>query len=381
VAFHPGHIVPGIDFSNDPLLQGRLFSYTDTQLSRLGSPNFHEIPINRSIASVHNYQRDGHMRQTINKDKVNVNYHPNSIGGGCPFQAKAIEGGFVSHAQKVDAFKIRSRSQSFQDHFSQATLFFNSQSPAEKKHIVDALTFELGKVERAYIRERMVGLLSQISKDLCRQVALKLGITIPKTPQKPMNFGVGADAEANEFEPTKPILTLEKSAALSMQNTLKNSIQARKVAFLIADGVEEESLNKMQQTLLQYGATVKFIATKLGAILTNNGSQIMADGNFLTDASVLYDAVYIPSGKKSIITLIEEPDVIQFINEAFKHCKAIAIDGDAIAIIEYTSLHSYIANKKYSDSGLLINKPTEEFVNAIMAHRVWEREIARKIPA
>lgn len=130
VAFHPGHVVSGIDFSNDPLLQGRLFSYTDTQLSRLGSPNFHEIPINRPIAPVHNNQRDGHMRQTINAGQSS--YHPNTTGGGCPFQAKAAEGGFVSYHERIDAQKVRARSQSFFDHFSQATLFFNSQSMPEK---------------------------------------------------------------------------------------------------------------------------------------------------------------------------------------------------------------------------------------------------------
>ena len=160
VAFHPGHLVPGIDFSNDPLLQGRLFSYTDTQLSRLGSPNFHEIPINRSIETVHNYQRDGHMRQQINKGRVA--YHPNSLGGGCPYQAKMAEGGFASYQERVDGNKVRARSRSFFDHFSQATLFFNSQSEPEKQHLINAITFELGKVEVPEIRKRVVGLLTQV---------------------------------------------------------------------------------------------------------------------------------------------------------------------------------------------------------------------------
>ncbi|MBA2727571.1 MAG: catalase, partial [Parachlamydiaceae bacterium] len=152
VAFHPGHLVPGIDFTNDPLLQGRLFSYTDTQLSRLGSPNFHEIPINRPVAPVHNNQRDGHMRQTINQGRVS--YQPNSLASGCPFQAKMAEGGFTSFVEKIDANKIRGRSPSFFDHFSQATLFFNSQSDAEKRHIINALSFELGKVQVDAIRTR-----------------------------------------------------------------------------------------------------------------------------------------------------------------------------------------------------------------------------------
>jgi catalase len=134
VAFHPGHLVSGIDFSNDPLLQGRLFSYTDTQLIRLGGPNFHEIPINQPVAPVHNKQRDGHMRQTINQGRVS--YHPNSLGGGCPMQAKGDMGGFVSYAEKIDAPKVRARSEKFFDHFSQAAMFWNSQSHAEKTHIM-----------------------------------------------------------------------------------------------------------------------------------------------------------------------------------------------------------------------------------------------------
>jgi len=141
IAFHPGHIVPGIDFTNDPLLQGRLFSYTDTQLSRLGSPNFHEIPINRSVAPVHNNQRDGHMRQEINVGRVS--YSPNSLGGGCPYQAKIAEGGFASFNERIEAHKVRGRSESFSDHFGQAKLFYNSQTQTEKDHIVKALRIAL----------------------------------------------------------------------------------------------------------------------------------------------------------------------------------------------------------------------------------------------
>ncbi|WP_395045993.1 catalase [Flavobacterium sp.] len=164
VAFHPGHVVPGINFTNDPLLQGRIFSYTDTQLSRLGSPNFHEIPINRSVAPMHNNQREGQMRQEINTGRVS--YHPNSLGGGCPFQAKIEEGGFASFNERIDAQKIRDRSESFSDHFSQATLFFQSQTPVEQGHIIKALRFELGKVETEAIRTRMLRLLSQIDATL-----------------------------------------------------------------------------------------------------------------------------------------------------------------------------------------------------------------------
>ena len=198
VAFHPGHIVPGIDFTNDPLLQGRLFSYTDTQLSRLGSPNFHEIPINRSVSPVDNNQRDGHMRQTINIDKTS--YDPNTMGGGCPFQAKAIDGGFTSYAERIDAKKIRARSASFFDHFSQAKLFFNSQSKPEKEHIINALTFELGKLKSDDIRSRMLGRLTFVDTDLAKQVAAVLGIPVPK-PEQPINHRIPADGNPKKHQP------------------------------------------------------------------------------------------------------------------------------------------------------------------------------------
>ncbi len=182
VAFHVGHIVPGIDFTNDPLLQGRLFSYTDTQLIRLGGPNFHEIPINRPIVPIHNNQRDGFMRQQINKGRVS--YHPNSLGDGAPFQASVKDGGFSSYEEKIDARKVRERSRSFFDHFSQAKLFFNSQSDAEQQHIIDALSFELGKVQTKAIRERMLGLLSMVEKRLAAAVAYNLGMKVP-APEEP----------------------------------------------------------------------------------------------------------------------------------------------------------------------------------------------------
>ncbi|MGA8853876.1 MAG: catalase, partial [Christiangramia sp.] len=159
VAFHPGHIVPGIDFSNDPLLQGRLFSYTDTQLSRLGSPNFHEIPINRPINPTHNNQRDGHMRMTVNKG--NTAYFPNSMSGGCPHMAKMAEGGFTSYEERIDANKVRARSESFSDHFSQPGIFYRSLKDWEKDHVANAYSFELGKCTQDHIKERMLWLINK----------------------------------------------------------------------------------------------------------------------------------------------------------------------------------------------------------------------------
>src|SRR5688572_8828931 len=213
VAFHPGHVVPGIGFTNDPLLQGRLFSYTDTQLLRLGGPNFHEIPINRPIAPVHNNQRDGHMRQTINKSRAA--YEPNTLGGGCPFQAGAHMGGFVSHMEKLSGPKVRERSEKFFDHFSQARLFYQSQTDIERDHIVSAFRFELGKVEVPEIRERMVTILNQVDPQLAERVASGLGLPV-KAPVKPLNQSVPADGDIAHFQPRDSKRTLKPSPELSI---------------------------------------------------------------------------------------------------------------------------------------------------------------------
>lgn len=382
VAFHVGHIVPGIDFSNDPLMQGRLFSYTDTQLIRLGGPNFHEIPINRPIVPVHNNQRDGFSRQQINKGKTS--YHPNSLGGGCPFQTKWAEGGFASHAEKIDAKKIRERSRSFFDHFSQATLFFNSQSAPEKNHIVDALSFELGKVETVAIRERMLRILSQIDKSLAAEVAHNLGLQVPKKTDELLNHSIPADGDPKKFQPTKIKSTVDRSAALSMANTSKSSIATRKIAILAADGVNEVTLTDMRKALMAEGAVCEVIAPKLGIISADNDAEIPVDKSFLTAASVLYDAVYIPGGVNSVATLEAEPDAVHFINEAYKHCKAIAAHDQAKQVLEAT----YFAKKlesKVREEGILIDKNIKAlsvaFIKAIAAHRFWEREKSRKVPA
>lgn len=375
VAFHPGHLVPGIDFSNDPLLQGRLFSYTDTQLSRLGSPNFHEIPINRPIVDIHNNQRDGHMRQAINKGKTS--YEPNTIGGGCPFQAMMKNMGFTSFLERIDAKKIRNRSKSFMDHFSQATMFFNSQSDVEKTHIIQALRFELGKVQVPEIRERMVGLLTQVDKGLANKVAEGLGI-IAKAPVQPLNHSVPADGNPKDYQPVKGTSQVQRSEALSMKNTVKNSIVTRRIAFLCADGVDETSFNSMKKVLEDKGAVVKVIAPKLGFIKGTGKIAIKVDESFLTATSVVYDAVFIPAGEKSVTVLSGDADAIHFVNEAYKHCKAIAA-SNAEAFLKA----SYIGTEA-SDDGLVLSKHAffeKAFVKAIAQHRFWERETARKVPA
>ncbi|MHB1177705.1 MAG: catalase [Daejeonella sp.] len=385
VAFHPGHLVPGIDFTNDPLLQGRLFSYTDTQLSRLGSPNFHEIPINRSINTVHNNQRDGHMRQQINVGKSS--YHPNTTGGGCPFQAKAAEGGFTSFEERIDARKVRARSKSFMDFFSQATLFFNSQSEAEQNHIVDALRFELGKLETPAIRERMVGLLGRVSTVLAGRVAEGLGIKVTP-PREPLNHNFGADENPANYQDKPAKQAVQKSEALSMANTIKNSIKTRQIAILAADGVDGDSLKTVKAALEAKGAQTKLIAPKGGMIKDAKGTAVKVDMTFLTAASVLFDAVYLPAGKKSNATLVNEPDAIHFINETYKHCKAIAADGEGNDLLDET----YVGRKlkggdAHAIAGVISGKGSktasvaDEFIQAIAQHRFWEREKNGKVPA
>lgn len=379
VAFHPGHIVPGIDFTNDPLLQGRLFSYTDTQLKRLGSPNFHEIPINRTIAPMHNNQRDGHMRQEINTGRVS--YHPNSLGGGCPFQAKMAEGGFVSHNERIDATKVRDRSKSFSDHFSQAALFFNSQTEVEQNHIISALRFELGKVETIAIRERMLGLLSQVNMDLATQVAKGLGLDVPK-PEKPMNHGVPADADKNKYEPTPVNKNYSNSDALSMLKnpTVTPTIETRQVAFLCSDGVHEDSLNLLKDALEKKGAMAKIIGLNAGNIKGDKGTAIKADHSFLTSSSVLFDALYIP-GATNFKLLENNDDAIEFINDAYKHCKVIGADEEANALLGKTTIGNKLKDKKDTKlPGVIIknNGANDSFVKDFIAqlaqHRVWERE-------
>ncbi len=388
VAFSPAHLIPGIDITNDPLLQGRLFSYIDTQLSRLGTHNFQELPINRPLSPVHNNQRDGHMRQTINKGRVS--YEPNSLGGGCPFQAKAAEGGFTSYPERIDSHKIRTRSKSFLDHFSQARLFFNSQSDAEKNHIIDALRFELGKVETQAIRERVLMLLSCIDKALATPVATYLGLAIPSAGKGALlNGSYPADANPKDYQPVMVKSTLEKSAALSMEHTIKNSVATRKIAILVADDVDQTALLDMQHALEAAGAVAELIAPKLGSIHSANNTEFAVMKSFLTTASVLYDAVYVPGGTNSVATLAAEPDAIHFLNEAFKHCKAIAADREALQVLKetafYRSLNEEDTKDNGMDTGVIIGvdgaADTNTFIKAIAQHRFWNREKQGKVPA
>ena len=377
VAFHLGNIVPGIDFTNDPLLQGRLFSYLDTQLLRLGGPNFHEIPINRPVAPVHNNQRDGFMRQTINKGQTS--YDPNNLRGGCPFQAGMDMSGFTSYAERIDAQKIRQRSASFFDHFSQARLFYHSQSVPEQNHIVRALRFELGKVETPPIRERMLYLLAQVDVDLANRVAEGLGLSIPKKLEKPLNMSFPADVDPRKFQPKKVTEEMEPSPALRMVDnpnfTLK-TIKTRKIAFLVADGFNDASVADVKMALMKAGAKCMTVAPRLGVLTGREGDTLNADCSLLTGASVLFDAVYVPDGEASVAALQSQPDAINFLSEAFKHCKTIAASGAGVQLLESAGLVS----ESEPDPGLIVTTDgnyatlAENFIIGIARHRHWERE-------
>ncbi|MCY7346769.1 MAG: catalase [Pyrinomonadaceae bacterium] len=381
VAFLPSNIVPGIDFSNDPLLQGRLHSYLDTQISRLGGPNFHEIPINRPVAPLHNNQRDSAFRQTINKGKVA--YEPNTLGGGCPFQSMAQDGGFTSYQEKIDGNKIRVRSDSFRDHFTQAALFFNSQTEYEQTHIVDALSFELGKLEVGAIRERVVYILNQIDETLASKVADNLGIEIPAKLDLPMNMSFPADANPDDYQPIpKKDAKVKKSAALSMANTVKDTIKTRQIAFLVADGFDADDVKTMKNALENQGAKAKIIGLKSKSVKDASGNEMKVDHALRTVASVLFDAVYIPGGEQSIAALSEEADAIEFVNEAFRHCKAIAASG---AGVNFLKEETYV-RKAANDKAVILNEngakdAAQNFIKAIAEHRNWDREKARKVPA
>lgn len=375
VAFHPGHLVPGIDFSNDPLLQGRLFSYTDTQLSRLGSPNFHEIPINRSINTVHNNQRDGHMRQQIVKGKVS--YEPNSIGGGCPFQAMMKDGGFSSNNERVDGHKIRARSDSFVDHYSQAKMFLNSQSAPEKTHLQDALIFELSKVTILPIRERVVGQLAFIDAELAANVAAKVGVEVTKLEMPNQSIPADADAASLQSEEREP--ETKSSEALSMKNTVKDTIESRVIGFIMADGVNTQSVKTLKNKLETEGAVVQVIAPSVAPVKADDGTKFEPKHSITSTASVSFDALYICAGEKSAKELMHperKPIITEFINEAYKHCKAIYFGKDTDDIYNATR----ISAKKHEDPAIIAasgDDSDEKFIKAIAGHRVWDLEKER----
>ncbi|HEY5799878.1 MAG TPA: catalase, partial [Burkholderiaceae bacterium] len=278
VAFCAAHVIPGIDFSNDPLLQGRIHSYVDTQLTRLGGPNFHEIPINAPVAPVANNQRDGFHRQAVHRGRVS--YEPNSLAGGCPFQAGAA--GFTSFPERVAEDKVRGKPELFADHYSQATLFFNSQTPVEQEHIANAFRFELTRVQTQAVRERVVALLANVDAGLAAKVADGLGFPVPQPLPKLA---------------LAPIPTYEPSPKLSqMSMPGDGSIATRRIAILVADGVDAGQVRALYQTLLDSGAVPRLVGRKLGRVTAAGGDALDAEVTLETSPSVLYDAMAVPDG-------------------------------------------------------------------------------------
>ena len=374
VAFHPGHVVPGIDFTNDPLLQGRLFAYTDAQLGRLGGPNHHELPINRSVCPVHNFQRGGANRMTIAKGRVS--YEPNTLGSGSEFRVDGGEQGFQSYAEEVQAPKLRRRSPSFDDHFAQATLFWNSQSAAEKEHLIAALQYELSRVETPAVRQRLVDNLAHVDARLARKVAEPLGIGPPDAR--------AAAGQAGFREP-RAKAPLEAAPSLSMESA-GGGIQTRKVAIVVAPGVELGAYKVIQQALLDAGACTRVVAAHLGTVASSSGQQVSVDHTFLTMPSVMFDAVLVPGGASAAQALMKDGDAVHFVLEAFKHCKPLCLIGESAEILRKAGL---AGGDGPVPAGVILgtNEPTtrlqmaQDFIAAIGRHRHWGRALVEQVPA
>ena len=371
VAFQPANIVPGIDFSDDPLLQGRIFSYADTQVHRLGSANYTDLPINRPVCPFDNNQRDGVMQYNIPTSKVN--YYPNSLGNGCPMTAPENLGGFVSYKERMEGNKIRERSPSFQDHFSQATLFWNSLSDPEKEHLVKAAHFELGKVMNPAVKERMLELFNSVDHQLVTRIAEGLGLPAP-----------------GEVTPNHG----QKSPALSIQTMLEKmpekTIKSRRIAILATDGVNAQELGALQQALMQQGAHTKVVATHGGKIKGDDGQEIPVEMTFVTAASVMFDAVYVPGGAQSIKMLKQQGEAVHFINEAFKHCKAIAATSEGVELLSMANLEGVKLSQDgvRSEMGVVtsgqasdLKSIADDFISAIAQHRHWMRYQKEMVPA
>jgi catalase len=370
VAFSTTNIVPGIDFTDDPLLQGRNFSYQDTQLSRLGTPNFPELPINRPLAEVSNNQREGQMRYSINKGCVS--YAPASLDGHTPEEATPAQGGYVSYPESVNGPKVRQRSESFGDHYGQAKLFWNSMAPAEKEHIAKALQFELSKVETREVRQRMLGHLEKINGVLAAQVGAALGETMGTTkPGGTADSVAETQALAKATSPTSASGGVQSTRGLSQLDGQPESAKGRKVAILAAAGVDAAQVSAMEKVLTAAEVLSEVVGPHLGTL--ENG--VVAVKTFANTSSVLYDAVYVPGGAP----LKQLGDARVFVAEAYKHAKPIAATGKGVDLIaaslpegaEWQTLSSL--GVVTQTENLLSEKSAEAFIAALAKHRHFGR--------
>ena len=367
VAFCTAHVVPGIDFSNDPLLAGRIHSYMDTQISRLGGPNFHEIPINAPLAQAHNNQRDGMHRQAIHRGRVA--YEPNSLAGGCPFQAGA-EQGFMTFPARQQAdqeqAKVRGKPEKFADHYTQATLFYESQTPIEKVHIAAAFRFELSKLTVPAIGLRVVSSLRNVSEELAGKVAEGLGIS-PMPAPMPRALA----------KPAKP--ELKQAASLSLTaRPGDGSIKGLKVALLIANGVVTKSIVQVRDALAAQGAVAKLIGPRIGATSTSDAGDLVADASLENEPGFLFDALVLPDGEKAINILAQHPQTMDFIKDQYLHYKSILVLGSSKKLLDKVGI-DYETTNETEHHGLIVrpaNKADEAiktFISALAVQRHWHR--------
>ncbi|MFL1455378.1 catalase [Marinobacter sp. GN3S48] len=361
VAFCTAHVIPGIDFSNDPLLAGRIHSYSDTQITRLGGPNFHEIPINASLASVQNNQRDGLHRQAVHRGRVA--YEPNSLAGGCPFQAGTA--GFVSFPDANAEDKVRGKPEKFAEHYAQATLFFDSQTAVEQAHIVDGFRFELSKVGVPAIRERMLSSLVNVSPDLATRVAAGLGMEVPKAMPKAME------------NPQPPEVTASPALSL-MALPGECGVRTRQIAVLVEEGVHHASLASLHSALTDAGAVVHFVGPRVGLFAGDSGEQIEADKSMENAPGFLFDALVLPDGDKAVQALAGNGETMEFVNDQFRHCKTILAFGAGRKLLEMAGIESAAED----DPGILLAESADAaeiasaFINAVAAHRHFDSDRA-----
>lgn len=364
VAFCTAHVVPGIDFSNDPLLAGRIHSYLDTQISRLGGVNFHELPINAPKVPVSNNQRDGMHRQAVPTGQVA--YEPNSLGGGCPFQAGAE--GFNSFPQPLLGDKVRGKPEKFADHYTQATLFWNSQTPLEQAHLAGGFRFELSKVTVPAIRERMVASLVNVSAELASVVARGLGIDVPAPLPRAL-----PKPQAPEVSRSEPL----SLTALPGDG----GIRTRKVAILAADGVHGASLAEVIQALQDADAVPCVIAKKLGAVETSDGVPLEATATFENAAPVLFDGLVLPDGEAGVAQLSPLRAVQEFVISHHAHGKSILILGVSDVLIDQAGIDLLLPTDE-PDPGMTQADSDEmaggigDFIHALSQHRHAARLLA-----
>lgn len=346
VAFCVRNVVPGIDFSNDPLLQGRIFSYLDTQLKRLGGPNFQQIPVNAPKCPVMNFQRDGHMQMSLQKGRAN--YQPNSLQDDSPRQDP--HHGITSFAEPMNGVKQRIRAESFADHFSQARQFFYSQTETEQNHIVSAYIFELSKVVRKSIRERMVGQLANVDPKIAERVAAGLGLE--KVEPVPTTVQVRTD--------------LKPSPALSMLAKAKKTLEGRKIGVLIADGTDAALVKELTVAARKAKANIEFVAPKVGGAMGSDGKLIEADLQLAGGPSVLFDAVFVAVSEDGAAMLKKEAAAVAWIHDAYSHCKVIGATTGAQALLDMAGA--------MKDEGVLAGGSVDSFNSAASNGRVWTRE-------